>query len=140
MDQFEPSPQLSHLPYGLDTVNVLFVCDTQRYCWHLARHLEQLGCTCWFASTAEELRILIDQHSFRLVVSTRPVTTQGSLMGLLRAPERFVFYSFRVEDGCLWVQALPEIPDGPQLSMLRPSEFMSRLDDIVNSNGQSRNQ
>jgi hypothetical protein len=114
-------------------MNALFICDNQRGCWHLARHLEQLGCNCWFASTNEELRTLLEQRPFRLVVSTRPVTEQGALMGLLQAPERFVFYSFPVEHDCLWFQAIPEIRGGPRLSALRPSEFVSILDDLVTS-------
>jgi hypothetical protein len=118
-------------------VDVLIVCDARRFCRHLAKQLETLGCTCWFASTAEEIRTLIGQHPFRLVLSTRPVTPHGSLIDLLWAPERHVFYCVRVEDGCLWLQALPEI-SGQHLSVLRPSEFTSCLDHIVKADDASR--
>ena len=114
-----------------DGMNTLFISDNQRGCWHLARHLERLGCNCWFASTTEEVRSLLGQRSFRLVLSTRPVTARGPLMQMLRAPNRFVFYSFPVEDSCLWFQAIPDILHGPRVSALRPSEFMSILDDLI---------
>ena len=118
---------------GLKQMNVLFICNNRQACWYLARHLEQLGCNCWFASSNEELRVLLGQRPFRLVVSTRPVTERSSLMRLLQAPERFVFYSFPVEDGCLWFQAIPEGSTGPRVSALRPSEFLGILDSLVGS-------
>jgi hypothetical protein len=118
-------------------MNVLFICSNRQGCWYLAKHLEQLGCHCWFASSIEELPVLLSQRPFRLVVSTRPVTEQGSLMPLLQAPGRFVFYSFPVEDGCLWFQALPETSTGLCKSALRPSEFLGILDDLIKSEGSS---
>jgi hypothetical protein len=52
-------------------------------------------------------------------------------MSLLRRTNCIVFYSFPIEDGYLWFQALPE-PCGRQPgSVLRPSEFMSILTDLI---------
>lgn len=116
-------------------MNALLIGESQRAWWHLARHLEQRGCNCWFASTNEELRVLLSQRPFHLVLSARPVTKGGPLMDLLQAPERFVFYSFRVESSCLWFQAIPEISDVSRLSALRPSEFTSILDALLISEG-----
>ena len=112
-------------------MDALLISEDQRGCWHLARHLEQLGCNCWFASTTEEVRSLLGQRPFRFVLSTRPVTEPGPLMQMLRAPDRFVFYSFLVENSYLWFQAVPEILHGPRVSALRPSEFMRILDDLI---------
>jgi len=81
---------------------VLFIGENERGCCHLARRL-----------------------------STRRVTEESVLMELLRGPERTVFYSFPGEDGCLWLEAIPDVPEGPRLSALRPSEFMRFLDDLV---------
>lgn len=116
-------------------MNVVFICNNQQGCWYPVRRLEQLGCSCWFASSNEELEVLLAQHPFSLVVSTRPVTEHGSLMCVLQAPRRFVFYSFPVEQGCLWFQAIPEVSEGPRASALRPSEFMSILSNLVISEG-----
>jgi hypothetical protein len=112
-------------------VDVLLIHESQRGWCHLAWQLEQLGRHCWFASTTEEVRAILDRHPLRLVLSTRPVRKGSVLMRLLRGPERSVFYSFPVEDGCLWFQALPEIIAGQRLSALRPSEFMSILRDLI---------
>jgi len=111
-------------------MNVLLIGDGQRAWWHLAMHLEQRGCKCWFASTIDELRVLLKQQSFRLVLSAHPVTDRGPLMDLLQDPERYVFYSFPVENSCLWFQA---IPSSSMVSALRPATFMSILDSLFAS-------
>jgi hypothetical protein len=112
-------------------VDVLLIHESQRGWHHLAWQLEQLRCHCWFASTTEQVRALLARHPLRLVLSTRPVTEGSVLMRLLRAPERSVFYSYPVENGCLWFQAVPEIIAGQRLSALRPGEFMSVLQDLI---------
>ena len=112
-------------------MNALFIVESQRAWGHLARRLEQRGCNCWFASRNEELRVLLSQRPFRLVLSARPVTESGPLLDLLRAPERFVFYSFPVEDSCLWFQAIPKSSSVSRVSALRPSEFISILDGLL---------
>lgn len=114
-------------------MNALFIGESRRAWWHLARRLEQRGCNCWFASTNEELRVLLDERPFALVLSAHPVTQGRPLMELLQAPERFVFYWFPVEDGCLWFQAIPEISNVAGVSALRPREFVSVLDALLSS-------
>jgi len=116
-------------------MNALFIGQSQHAWWHLAMHLEGRGCSCWFASTNEELRVLLSQRPFHFVFSARPVTEGGALMDLLQAPERSVFYSFPVEDGCLWFQAVPGASRTPPL---RPSEFMSTLNGLLVSQVGSR--
>lgn len=69
--------------------------------------------------------------------NNRPVTEHGTLMRMLRAPRRFVFYSLPVEQDCLWFQANSRNFDGPRASALRPSEFMSILSKLVISEGAS---
>ena len=113
---------------GLD---VLFIGESKQSFWHLARYLQQRGFNCTFASGMDEVRIFLGQRPVRLVLSTRPVTERGPLLELLRAPDRFVFYSVPVEDSCLWFQAIPEFLHGTYESALRPSEFMQILNDII---------
>ncbi len=114
-------------------LDVLLISETQRNWSHLIGNLEQRGCDCWCASTNDKIRVLLGQRPYRLVLSTRPVTEHSPLMQLLRAPGRFVFYSFPIEDGFLWFQAIPEILHGPRMLTLRPGEFMRVLDDVIAS-------
>lgn len=116
-----------------DELDVLLVGGSRQGWWRLAQHLEQMECHCWFALTAENVRDLLAQRRFRLILSARPVTEGSNLMELLRAPERTVFYSFPVENGCLWFRAMPEIIRGEHPSTLRPGEFISVLDEAVAS-------
>jgi len=114
-------------------LDVLLVGGSRQGWWRLAQHLEQIECHCWFALTTEDVRDFLVQRWFRLILSARPVTEGSNLMELLKAPERTVFYSFPVEHGCLWFQAMPETSWGEHVSMLRPSEFISVLDEAVAS-------
>jgi hypothetical protein len=110
--------------------NVLLIGENEQSWCHLAQRLGHLGCRPWFASTTEEVRALIDQHSFRLILSTRPVTNRSPLIQMVE-PECSVFYSVPVEDGCLCFQAAPESLSGSRLSALRPREFMSVLSSLI---------
>jgi hypothetical protein len=112
-------------------VNVLLICERPQGVTHLAQRLEQLGCSCTFARNTGEVSSLLENHSFRLVLSTRPVTEGSVLMSLLRRTSCIVFYSFPIEDGYLWFQALPEASGQLPASVLRPSEFMSILTDLI---------
>ena len=112
-------------------MDVLLIGESHRGYWNLDQTLERLGCHCVLASTNEEVRTLLKLGTFPLVLSTRPVTKGSPLMELLRAPNRLVFYSFPVEDGCLWFQAVPEVDAGPRVAALRPGELMDVLIDFT---------
>ncbi len=112
-------------------LDVLLICECRQGIGHWAQKLEQLNCSCLFARNAVEVRALLENHSFPLVLSTRPITERSDFMCLLRRTSCIVFYSFPIEDGSLWFQALPE-PSGRQpKSVLRPSEFISVLTDLI---------
>ena len=113
------------------TINALLVAESQRWGRNFATRLERLGCKCWVATTREEVRVLLRQRPFRLVLSTRPVTDRGPLMELLKDSERVVFYSLPVADKFLWFQALPELVDGEVPQPLRPRDLMSVLDELI---------
>jgi histidine kinase/DNA gyrase B/HSP90-like ATPase len=57
----------------------LLICERPQGVTHLARRLEQLDCNCSSAHDTGEVSSLLEDHSFRLVLSTRPVT-EGSLL------------------------------------------------------------
>jgi hypothetical protein len=112
-------------------LNVLLIGESERGWGQLSRHLEHLGCHCWFASTMKEIGALLESVAFRLVLSSRPVTEGSALMGLLSRPDRGVFYSYPVESSCLWFEAAPHGRSRLRSSALRPSEFTSALNNLV---------
>lgn len=125
------SPGLCGENMEQDLLDILIIGENQQRCCHLIKALEQLKCRCWFASEAEEIRVALDRHNFRLVLSTRPVTDGGALMLLLCKPRRTVFYSIPVENGCLWFRAFPEIVAGQRLSAVRADAFARLLTDLI---------
>jgi hypothetical protein len=114
-----------------DLLDILVIGENRQRCCHLVKALEHLSCRCWFASTAEEIRAVLDRRSFRLVLSTRPVTEGSALMPLLCERKRSVFYSIPVENGCLWFRAFPEIVAGQRLSAVRAGAFTRLLTDLI---------
>jgi hypothetical protein len=112
-------------------LDVILISENQRICGELGDALERLSCRCWFASSAEEIRALLQRHAFRLVLSMRPVTEQSDLASLLKGPGRTIFYSVPVDGGCLWFRAFPEIVAGERLSAVRPGEFLRVLSDFI---------
>jgi hypothetical protein len=112
-------------------VNVLLIGESVRGFWQLARRLEERGCRWWFASTVSDIRSLLDERPFQLVLSTRPVNQGSAIMELLHGSACSVFYSYPIEDGCLWLQAIHHGQVCLKAPMLRPSEFGSALDEMV---------
>ena len=118
-------------PMNQGLLDVLLIGENPRGWTHLSKTLEHLGCHCWFASTVEEVRALIDRLPIRVVLSSRPITEPGALMKLLRAPERSIYYSCPVEDGCLWFRAFPEIVAAERMAGVRASEFVRTLKKLI---------
>lgn len=113
-------------------INALLIAESQKRGWNLAARLKLLGCKCWVATTREDVRALLRQHPFQLVLSTRPITDRGPLMELLKDDsQRVVFYSFPVAKRFLWFQALPEFVDGEVPRPLGTRELMSLLEGLA---------
>jgi hypothetical protein len=113
------------------SVNVLLIGESEQECQDLARPLEQRGWACWFASRMEDVRSLLDQRPFHLVLSTRPVTQGSALMELLGKAACSVFYSYPVDGSCLWLQASRQGRACLETPAIRPGEFLRTLDRIV---------
>jgi len=112
-------------------VNVLLIGESERGCWQLARRLEERGCRWWFASTTDDVRSLLEERPFHLVLSTCPVARGSAIMELLQGSPCNVFYSYPIEDSCLWLQAAYQGRACSKAPVLRPSEFASALDEMV---------
>lgn len=127
------SPGLCGENMEQDLLDTLIIGENQQRCCNFVKALESLKCRCWFASTTEEIRVVLDRHNFRLVLSTRPITEGNALMLLLCKPKRTVFYSIPVENGCLWFRAFPEIVAGQRLSAIGAGAFKRLLTDVIES-------
>jgi hypothetical protein len=114
-----------------DFVNVLLIGESERGCKDLARRLEKRGCRWWFASTTNDIRSLLEKRPFHLVLSTRPVVPGTTIMELLNGFACNVFYSYPIEDSCLWLQAAQHGQACTKAPVLRPGEFASALDRMV---------
>jgi hypothetical protein len=113
------------------TVNVLLVSENKQGWWYLTGQFERRGWRCWFATDLEEIQSLLDKQSFHLILSTRPITAEHPLMALLRGSDCNLFYSYPIEDSCLWLQPMRKGQECLHTPILHPSEFMTSLDALV---------
>ena len=114
-------------------VNVLLIRQNDQDCWHLVRQFERRGWHCWFADSLDGVQSLLDERSFHLVLSTRRRVRIQALMALLQGSDCTLFYSYPIEDSCLWLQPMRHGQECIPTPVLRPSEFMSSLDELVMS-------
>jgi len=114
-----------------ESVRVLLLGESEKGSSCLAWHLEHHGCQCWFARSTEEALALFEKYSFQLVLSTKPLRLANAIVARLKQSSCSVFYCQPVEDGCWW---LPLVDHGKKCMgapALRPSEFVSALDQLV---------
>lgn len=110
------------------SVNVLLIGES---CGQLARRLEKKGFRWWSASTSDDIRALLGGPSFHLVLSSRPVVQESAIMELLKGFACNVFYSYPIEDSCLWLLAAHNGRACLKTPVLRPKEFASVLDGMM---------
>ena len=100
---------------------------------YLAKRLQERGCECEFALSSHEACWLLTAQDFDLVLG--PMRLRGSslfpLIGLLDGSGITLFYSHAVEDGCWWLPALRHGQKCFGSSALRPSEFVTALDEAI---------
>ncbi len=116
---------------GQAAVRVLLLAENAKASAHLLSHLEQRGCCCWCATSAEEGILLFRQHRFQLILSLSLIRQAARITNLLVRSNCSVFYAHTVEKGCWW---LPLMKDGQQClatAALRPREFVAVLDQML---------
>ena len=100
---------------------------------YLATRLRGQGCECTFATSYQEACSSLRSQSFELVLS--PMRLRGftvfPLIDLLAGYRITLFYSHAVEQGCWWLPALRHGEKCFGSSALRPSEFVSVLDEVI---------
>lgn len=108
---------------------VLLVGETAQSSFQLTQWLEKRGCRCHFASSCREACRLISDIRFDFVLShfELPDRTAYPLLKKLIRSTTTLFYSTRIEDGCLWLPALEKGRRWPGAKILRPKEFAVAL-------------
>lgn len=99
----------------------------------MSNRLTKRGCECRFAISFQEVSLLLHNHTFDLVLSPTRLKDNSlySLINLLGESQTTMFYSQAVEDGCWWLPALRWGTDCFGTPAIRPSEFMTVLDETI---------
>lgn len=100
---------------------------------HLTKHLEGKGLQCSFANSYSEANSYLRTQSFDFVFS--PIKLSGvtlfPLMDELEGSEATLFFYYAVDQGSWWLPALRQGERCFGASGLRPSEFISELDERI---------
>jgi hypothetical protein len=111
----------------------LLIGESRQGSSYLAKRLQERGFRCEFATSWEDIRSFIRDQDFDLVLS--PIKLRGAsllpLLDWLAGSAATLFYSQAVEEGCWWLPALRHGEGCFGSSALRPSEFMSALDETI---------
>ena len=108
---------------------ILVVGETAQSSLELTQWLEKRGCRCHFAASCKEACGLISGFEFDFVLShfELPDRTAYPLLEKLIGSATTLFYSTRIENGCLWLPALAKGRKWPGAKVLRPNEFAIAL-------------
>lgn len=112
---------------------ILVVGETAQSSLELTEWLERRGCRCHFASSCKEACRLVSRFEFDLVLShfELPDRTAYPLLEKLIGSTTTLFYSTRIENGCLWLPALAKGRKWPGAKVLRPNEFAITLGTVL---------
>jgi hypothetical protein len=114
-------------------VRVLLVADSPKMFSSCRRRLEVNGCHCEFAECEREVWNVLGQRQFDIVLSVHKgqSTRAESLGALLSGSRTTLFYALPVERGCWWVPILRVGEECFGAPSMRPTEFSSALDAVV---------
>jgi len=104
---------------------ILLVGETAQSCLQLMHWLERRGCRCHFASSCKDACRLISDMRFDFVLShfELPDRSAYPLLQKLIGSTTSLFFSTRVENGCLWLPTLAKGRRWQDTKVLRPNEF-----------------
>lgn len=115
------------------TLKALLIGENSQGPSHLATRLQGHGCECSFATSYQEACASLRSQVFEVVLS--PMRLRGvtvfPLIDLLEGSKVTLFYSQAVEQSCWWLPALRHGEKCFGSSALRPSEFVSVLDELI---------
>jgi hypothetical protein len=114
-------------------VRVLLVGESPDVFSSCRRRLEASGCHCQFAECRREVWDVLEQRQFDIVLSVHKGggASTESLGTLLSGSRSTLFYALPVERGCWWVPILRAGEECFGMPALRPTEFASALDELL---------
>jgi CheY-like chemotaxis protein len=118
---------------GFRKPRVLLIGETINDSSYLAKRLEERGCHCSFAKSCQESASLLRQADFDLVLSSARLRDCGGavLIDQLKGSGATLFYYYAVEQGCWWLPALRRGRECFGSPALRPTEFVTVLDELI---------
>jgi hypothetical protein len=114
-------------------IRVLLVGESPKVFSSCRRRLETNGCHCEFAECEREVWNVLQERQFDIVLSVhkgRSVRLE-SLGALLSGSRTTLFYALLVERGSWWVPILRIGEECFGTPALRPTEFVTALDEVV---------
>jgi hypothetical protein len=114
-------------------IRVLLVGESTRSFLHLAKRLERQNCRCRTATSYNEAKQMIGEEAPDIVLSAVPPHQVGisALAGMLAGTQASFFHAHPVENSCWWLPALRRGEPCFGAPALRPAEFTSVLDRLV---------
>jgi CheY-like chemotaxis protein len=108
---------------------ILLVGETAESSLQLTHWLETRRCKCRFASSCKEACRLLSQSKFDFVLSHYELPDRSAypILERLIGSTTSLFFSTRIENGCLWWPALARGRKWPAATVLRPNEFAVTL-------------
>lgn len=122
---------------------ILVVGENAENSVQLTQWLERRGCKCRFASSCKEACRLLSHAKFDFVLShfELPDRSAYPILEKLIGSTTSLFFSTRIENGCLWWPALTKGKKWPAARALRPNEFAvtlgSALEDACSHNNEA---
>ena len=116
-----------------EELNVLLIVERPGSFSTITRKLENIGFRCTFADSYARAGDLVKNGFFELILSAIPPrdNAMSSLTKALAGTRTSVFYVHPVEDGCWWLPALRKGLQCFGAPALRPAEFISLLDEVI---------
>lgn len=129
----EAGIQIGGVSMGTEMPKVLLVAESPQGCSYLAQRLQERGCHCEVAASYPETCSLLRIQHFDLVLSPMRLRDKSlfPLIDLLDGSAVTLFFSHAVEQGCWWLPALHHGERCFGSAALRPSEFVTALDDAI---------
>src|SRR5437899_6167195 len=104
---------------------ILLVGETAQSCLQLMQWLKSRRCRCHFASSCKDACRLISDMRFDFVLShfELPDRSAFPLLQKLIGSTTSLFFSTRIENGCLWLPTLAKRSRFPETRALHANQF-----------------